>query len=172
MGLGTIFWVRGTKSTSNRWGGFRSPPPPPIKSPDPPHLIGLKATSTYCPVSRLISVSGAQSEAARELQKVGKVTSPSPQTHHFATNTHQNKCRLLVEEEETLLAALKTDLNKPTQVFCFHHHKMLRLIIHSYYVNSIVVVITDYSNCLNGYTLGCTRNTTFSHKKSVQPTKH
>ena len=21
MGLGTIFWVRGTKSTSNRWGG-------------------------------------------------------------------------------------------------------------------------------------------------------
>ena len=25
MGLGTIFWVRGTKSTSNRWGGFWSP---------------------------------------------------------------------------------------------------------------------------------------------------
>ena len=28
MGLGTIFWVQGTKSTSNRWGGGFRPPRP------------------------------------------------------------------------------------------------------------------------------------------------
>ena len=43
LGLGTIFWVRGTKSTSDRWGGFWSPPPAPDKFSRPPHLIGLRS---------------------------------------------------------------------------------------------------------------------------------
>ena len=39
MGLGTIFWVRGTKSTSNRWGGSRLQ-----------HLIGLTYMAEAYPV--------------------------------------------------------------------------------------------------------------------------
>ena len=46
MGLGTIFWGRGTKSTWNRWGGFWSPHPRPRLSLQTPASDRVKETYT------------------------------------------------------------------------------------------------------------------------------
>ena len=52
--MGTIFWIRSTKSTSNRWGGFRSPPRPRL-SLQTPASDRVKNLTLFIDVNYLVS---------------------------------------------------------------------------------------------------------------------